>query len=86
MAKHKKNVPAVTAAASQAAQVAVYSPLGSAVAALRENGEKSRAPLGNGTQRSLQAVSEAGAFSALIKHGNTTMQFEGDSFAVTTHD
>lgn len=88
MAKHKDkhNVPAITAAAKQAGQIAVYSPIGRAVAALRESGEKARAPLGNGTARSLQAVSENGAFSALIKHGNTTMQFEGDSFAVTTHD
>jgi hypothetical protein len=84
MAKHK-NI-AVTAAARQAGQVATYSPIGRAVAALRNHGEKARAPLENGVQRSLQAVSEGGNFSALIKSGHTTVQIEGDSFAVTTHD
>jgi hypothetical protein len=84
MAKHK-NI-AVTAAAQQAAQVATYSPIGRAVAALREHGEQAREPLNNGVQRSLQAVSEGGNFSALIKSGPTTIQIEGKNFAVTTHD
>jgi hypothetical protein len=86
MAKQRKHSNAVTVAAKQAAQVAVYSPLGAAVASLRESGEKSRAPLANGCQRSLQAVSEGGQFSALIKSGHTVVQIEGDSFAVSTHD
>jgi hypothetical protein len=86
----KRKHLAVTEAARQAGQVAAYSPIGRAVAALRDHGEKARAPLGNGCQRSLQAVSEGGNFSALIRSGPTTIQIEGDgehsSFAVTTHD
>lgn len=37
-------------------------------------------------QRSLQLVSSGEQFSALIRHGKTTLQFEGDSFAVTHND
>ena len=51
-------------------------------------GERIAASLPNGHQRTLQAVSSNGGagFSALIKHGNTTLQIEGNNFAVTTHD
>jgi len=37
-------------------------------------------------RRSLQLVSSGEQFSALIRHGKTTLQFEGDSFAVTHND
>lgn len=36
--------------------------------------------------RSLQLVSSGEHFSALIRHGKTTLQFEGDAFAVTHND
>jgi hypothetical protein len=58
---------------------------GRALAALEKEGSRIAGEL-NGQERRLQVVSTKGAFSALIKHGNTTLQFEGDSFAVTTHD
>lgn len=41
---------------------------------------------GNGHTRSLQAVSTGGQFSAIIRHENTVLQFEGNHFAVSTHD
>ena len=37
-------------------------------------------------RRSLQLVSSGEQFSALIRHGKTTFQFEGDAFAVTHND
>lgn len=37
-------------------------------------------------QRSLQLVSSGEQFTALIRHGKTTFQFEGESFAVTHND
>jgi hypothetical protein len=37
-------------------------------------------------ERSLQLVSSIGQLSALIKVGKTTVQIEGDSFAVSTSD
>jgi hypothetical protein len=36
--------------------------------------------------RSLRLVSAGEQFSALIKHGKTVIQIEGDAFAVTTED
>jgi hypothetical protein len=75
--KHK-NV-AITEAARNASLA------GRALMALETEGARIASEL-NGQNRSLQLVSTGKSFSALIKHGNTTMQFEGDSFAVTTHD
>jgi hypothetical protein len=80
-----KNVPTVTEAAKRAGQIAIPGLAGRRVTALMIEGEKIANEL-NGQERRLQLVSTKGAFSALIKHGNTTLQFEGDSFAVTTHD
>ena len=71
--KHKNL--AVTASADMA---------GRALAALNAKGEEIAAKL-NGND-SLQLVKARGQFSALIRHGNTTVQIEGYSFAVTTHD
>lgn len=34
--------------------------------------------------RYLQLVSDSRGFSAVIKHGTTTIEIQGDSFAVTT--
>lgn len=85
MSKHK-NVPAITEAARQAGQIALPGLAGRRVTALMAEGERIAASMPNGHQRSLQLVSSEGAFSALIKHGNKTFQFEGDNFAVTTHD
>jgi hypothetical protein len=34
-------------------------------------------------ERALQLVSTKGGFSALIRHGKTTIQIEGDDFAVS---
>ena len=85
MAKHKNL--AVTDAARQAGrQIALAGLAGRRVAALMAEGERIAASLPNGHSRSLQIVSTEGQFSALIKHGNKVFQFEGDSFAVTTHD
>ena len=85
MSKHIKNVPAVTEAAERAGKVSLPG-LGRAVMALQEHGAKIAASLDNGHTRSVQIVSTDEAFSAVIKHGNKVFQFEGDSFAVTTHD
>ena len=85
MSKHKNL--AVTNAAHQAAQIALPGLAGRRVAALEAEGARIAAEIAaNGTQRSLQLVSAKDGFSALIKHGNKTFQFEGDSFAVSTHD
>jgi hypothetical protein len=86
MAKHTKNVPAITEAAKQAGrQIALSGLAGRRVAALQAEGDRIAASI-NGGNRSLRLVSTEGQFSALIKHGKTTLQFEGNSFAVTTHD
>lgn len=57
---------------------------GRALAALNAQGAKISEDLND--HNSLQLVKSPGNFSALIKHGNTTVQIEGCSFAVTTHD
>lgn len=80
-----KNV-AITEAARQAAKIAPRSLAERRVAALTAEGDRIAASLLNGHQRSLQLVSTEGHFSALIKHGTKVFQFDGDSFAITTHD
>lgn len=85
MAKYKNSVIARTESA-KGRQLAVSDFVGSRWAAIEAIGATEAAKAGNGSPRSLQAVSANGVFSALIKHGNTTLQFEGDKFAVSTHD
>lgn len=86
MSKHK-HVPAVTTAAKQAGQIALPGLARRRLTALMEQGETIAAQLKNGHQRSLQVVSTSkeGLFGRL-KHGNTVIDFEGDTFGVTTHD
>jgi hypothetical protein len=68
----KHNVPALTHAASLA---------GRAIARMEAQAEE---VLAQGTKRqSLQLVASGEQFTALIRHGKTTIQIEGDSFAVT---
>jgi hypothetical protein len=74
MAK-KFNVPALKQAASLA---------GRAIARMEAAAEE---VLAQGTKRqSLQLVASGEQFTALIRHGRTTIQIEGDSFAVTQND
>jgi hypothetical protein len=83
--KHKNSV----IARSQAAARALNGPrnlVSTALAAIEARGATEQAKAINGTQRSLQAISADGQFSAVIHHGRTTIQFQGDSFAVSTHD
>jgi hypothetical protein len=42
------------------------------------------ATLAASEQKSLQLLAAGGKFSALIKHGKTTIQIEGNDFAVST--
>jgi len=84
MAKHKNSVIARSESTSR--QLAVSSLVGSRVAALEAQGATEAAKAGNGSPRSLQAVCATNGFSALIKHGNTTIQFQGDNFAISTHE
>ncbi len=87
MSKHKHTNGAVTIAAKQAGQIAIPGLAGRRVSALMAEGDRIAASLSNGHTRALQAVCAKGQpFHAVIKHGNTVMQFEGDAFAVTTHD
>jgi hypothetical protein len=66
------SVPAVTQAASLASRaIARMEADASATLAASEN-------------KSLQMIAAGGKFSALIKHGKTTIQIEGDDFAVST--
>jgi hypothetical protein len=71
MSKHKQ-LPAITAAAGLA---------GKAIARLET---EARAVHSAESARRLQLVSAGGTFSALIKHGKTTIQIEGNDFAVST--
>ena len=83
-----KNLAVTEAAAHAGALISKHGLAGRRVAALLTEGERIAASIPNGHQRTLQAVSSNGGagFSALIKHGNTTLQIEGNNFAVTTHD
>jgi hypothetical protein len=87
MSKHK-NLAVTEAARRAGRQIAIAGVCGRRLGALMAEGERIAASLPNGHQRALQAVSsnDGCGFSALIKHGNTTLQIEGNSFAVTTHD
>ena len=69
----KPTVPAVTQAAGLAAR---------AMARLEGEAERIAAATGN-TGRSLRLVSSEGQLSALIRCGGTTIQIEGDEFAVS---
>jgi hypothetical protein len=66
-----KSVPAVTHAAGLAAR---------AVARLEANAAAIHA--GATDKRGFQAVSSKEGFSALIRHGKTVIEIEGDSFAI----
>ena len=84
MAKHKNSVIARSESASR--QLTVSNLVGSRVAAIETLGATDAAKASNGSPRSLQAVCATNGFSALIKHGNTTIQFQGDAFAISTHE
>lgn len=78
MAKNKNsNVPAISAAASLA---------GRALARLEKEAATIHTSETERHERGLQLVSSKDGFSALIKHGKTTIQIEGNSFAVTQAD
>jgi hypothetical protein len=83
--KHKNSV----IARSQAAARALNAPqnlVGRSLAAIEARGATEAQKASDGGQRSLQAISADGQFSAVIHHGRTTIQFQGDAFAVSTHD
>lgn len=85
MAKYKHL--AVTAAAKQAGQIALPGLTGHALTALQRDAARLVAKLSeDSSERSLRLVSTEGTFHAVIKHGKKVFQFEGDNFAVTTHD
>ena len=71
----KHNVPALTQAAGMAARTI----------ARMEAAAESVLAADTAKRRSLQMVSSGDRLTALIRHGKTTIQIEGDSFAVT-HD
>jgi hypothetical protein len=73
MAKSKE-VSAVTQAAGLAAR---------SLAKLEAEAQKVHAMETDRRERGLQLVSTKGEFSTLIRHGKTTIQIEGDDFAVT---
>ena len=74
MIKQKDNskLPAVTQAASLAAR------------AISRMEKDAAATLAASENKSLQLLAAGGKFSALIKHGITTIQIEGNDFAVST--
>jgi hypothetical protein len=73
-----KSVPAVTREASLA---------GRALARLEAAAAEIHSVETERRQRELQLVStQAGGFSALIKHGKTVVEIQGDSFAVRQMD
>jgi hypothetical protein len=73
-----KSVPAVTREATLAGRALAR--LEAAAAAVHESETERR-------ERELQLVStQAGGFSALIKHGKTVVEIQGDSFAVRQMD
>lgn len=81
MAKHKSNVPAITEAAREASLATkAFARLERAAEAVHATENEKR------SDRTLQLVSTAGQLSALIRVGKTTVQIEGDSFAVSTSD
>ena len=71
----KQSVPAVTQAAGLAAR-AVASLVANAAAIHAEANEKC----------GFQAVSSRDGFSALIRHGKTVIEIQGDDFAVRQTD
>lgn len=78
MAKHNKtNIPAVAHCASLAAR---------ALARLEKEAGAVLASEDERHERGLQLVSSKEGFSAIIKHGKTMIQIEGNSFAVTQSD
>lgn len=76
-----KQVVAVTEAAGQAGKIA--SNLAGRVLAMQTEAKRINAQEIERRARSLQFVSSKENFSALIKAGRTTIQIEGDDFAVT---
>jgi hypothetical protein len=74
--KNKKsaNIPAVTQAAGLAAR---------SIARLEAEASSVHAAESEKRERALQLVSTKSGFSALIRHGKTTIQIEGDDFAVS---
>lgn len=78
MAKPTTTVPAIREASSLAAKA--FERIEKAAAAVHAEESAKR------SERSLQLVSTSGQLSALIKVGKTTIQIEGDSFAVSTSD
>jgi hypothetical protein len=74
----KATVPSITHSAGLAAKA--FARLEKAAAEVHASESEKRAT------RSLQVVSTEGQLSALIRCGKTTIQIEGDSFAVSTTD
>jgi len=70
-----KNVPSITNTAGLASR---------AIARLEAAAEAVHANANGG--RGLQAVSSKEGFSAVIKHGKTLIEIQGDSFAVRQSD
>jgi hypothetical protein len=70
-----KSVPSVTHAASLAAR---------ALARLEDAATKVHAT--ETARRGFQAVSSPSGFQALIRHGGTTIEIQGDSFAIRQDD
>lgn len=71
-----------------AKHLAVTAAAGLAARSLARLEAKAEEVLANETaaRRSLQMVSSGEQFTALIRHGKTTIQIEGDAFAVTQND
>ena len=73
MRKTTKNVPAITQAAGLA---------GRAIARL-EAEAKAIHSLSVENEKRLQLLSSKGTFQAVIRHGNTVVEIQDDSFAIT---
>jgi hypothetical protein len=89
MAKHTKNVPAVTNAAQRAGEVASFksSIAGRAIARLASTGERIAAALDSAPERSLELVLVKNQpLRARVRAGKTTFDIEGENWGVTTHD
>lgn len=86
MANRKQTQALAIREAAQRASLAMPGFAGRAIAALEKEAAAVHAAETEKRERGVRLVSTPQTFSALIRHGKTTFQFEGDSFAVTTHE
>ncbi len=88
MRKTTKNVTVTKSAQQAAHELTMFETGGVLAQAIKRLGADSKAFHGAETagNRSLKAVSSPDGFAAVIRHGKTLMEFQGDTFAITQSD